>query len=387
MLPAANKGAGMNIGFPDVCLTPAGPAVVPIPYPNLAMNAQAAPFSPIVKVTMVSALNLGSKIPMTSGDEAGSAHPLVKQMGAYTTGNPIVFIDKLPAVHLTCPTTGNGMNNGLGAALVPSVTNVFYTLRPLSPAGGPPSPALSPVFGGKGGEAEEEGVSMARRHLAGGPPPSRRRWERDLDLSALSALEQGLSRGVTEPALAEDGIGYVRVAAFSPHVPGQLHALLGSYAEAGLRALIVDLAGCPGGDVYASLELLADFLPEGARLAVRVDADGDETTLRSRTRTPYPWPLAVLLDGDTASAAELFAAGLCSHGRAVLVGERTYGKAAAQAVVTDADGRPRTHTAATFRGPRGELVEGLGVTPDLPAAGAEARLARAREALRAMLGA
>jgi carboxyl-terminal processing protease len=349
----------MNIGFPDVCLTPAGPAVVPIPYPNLAMNAQAAPFSPVVKVTMVSALNLGSKIPMTSGDEAGSAHPLVKQMGAYTMGNPIVFIDKLPAVHLTCPTTGNGMNNGLGAALVPSATNVFYTLRLLSPA----------------------------LPLDECPPTSRRSWHRDLDLPALGALEQALSRGVTEQTLGEDGIGYVRIAAFSPHVPGQLHALLATYAEAGLRALIVDLAGCPGGDVNASLELLADFLPEGARLALRIDEDGDESTLRSRTRTPHGWPLAVLVDGDTASAAEVLAVGLASHGRAVLVGERTYGKAAAQAVVTDPLGRPHTHTAATFRGPRGEVVDGVGVTPDLVAVGAEARLARAREALRAMLGA
>lgn len=351
MLPAANKGAGMNIGFPDVCLTPAGPAVVPIPYPNLAMNAQATPFSPVVKVTMVSALNLGSKIPMTSGDEAGSAHPLVKQMGAYTMGNPIVFIDKLPAVHLTCPTTGNGMNNGLGAALVPSVTNVFYTLAPNGP-----------------------------RESSG------RTWERDLDFEALTALEDALSRGLAEHGLDADGIGQVRIAAFSPHVPGQMHALLRAYAEAGLRGLIVDLAGCPGGDVSASLALLADFLPEGARLAVRVDADGDETTLRSRTRAPYPWPLAVLMDGDTASAAELFAAGLASHGRAVLVGERTYGKSAAQAVVTDPDGRPRSHTAATFCGPRGEVVEGIGVSPDLRASGAEERLARAREALSAMLG-
>lgn len=349
MLPAANKGAGTNIGFPDVCLTPAGPAVVPIPYPNFAMNAQATPFSPVVKVTMVSALNLGSKIPMTSGDEAGSAHPLVKQMGAYTTGNPIVFIDKLPAVHLTCPTTGNGMNNGLGAALVPSVTNVFYTLAPADGAGVGPDP-----------------------------------WRRTLDLPAMEALERALSRGVTEHSLSEDGVAVVRIEAFSPHVPGQLHALLRTYAEQGLRALVLDLAGCPGGDQNASLALLADFLPEGSRLAVRVDVDGDEHTLRSRTRAPYPWPLAVLVDGGTASAAELFAVGLASHGRAVLVGERTHGKGAAQAIVTDAAGRPHTHTAATFRGPRGEVVEGRGVTPDLAAVGPEARLARAREALSAM---
>ena len=91
MLPASNRGAGQNIGFPDVCLTPAPPAPpVPVPYPNIGMNAQALGFSPIVKVSMVNALNMGSTISMTSGDEAGAAHPTIKGQGKWTMGNPIV---------------------------------------------------------------------------------------------------------------------------------------------------------------------------------------------------------------------------------------------------------------------------------------------------------
>ncbi len=126
MLPATNRGVGMNIGFPDVCLTPVGPAVVPIPYPNFALTAQAAAFSPVVRVSGVNALNLGSMIPMTLGDDAGVAHWSVKGPGRYTMGNPIVSIDRLPAINLTCLTTGNTGNNAVGAVLVPSATNVFY---------------------------------------------------------------------------------------------------------------------------------------------------------------------------------------------------------------------------------------------------------------------
>src|SRR4051812_18030329 len=100
MLPASNRGVGMNIGFPDVCLTPAVPAPVPVPYPNIAMNVQAAPFSPIVKVTMMPAINMGSKIPMSLGDDAGVAHPVFKTMGMYTMGNPVVLVNSLPAVNL-----------------------------------------------------------------------------------------------------------------------------------------------------------------------------------------------------------------------------------------------------------------------------------------------
>src|SRR5271154_4879006 len=100
MFPASNRGEGTNIGFPDVCLTPAGPAMVPVPYPNMAMNAQAVPFSPTVMISMMNALNTGWKIPMTSGDEAGVGGPFIKMMGAYTMGNPIVSIDGMPAINL-----------------------------------------------------------------------------------------------------------------------------------------------------------------------------------------------------------------------------------------------------------------------------------------------
>ncbi len=117
----------MNLCFPDICNTPVGPATVPIPYPNIALNAQATPFSPLVKVTMMNALNIASSIPMTSGDEAGVAHATIKGAGRYTMGNPIVKVNFMPGIMLTSMTTGNNMNAPAGAHIVPSATQVFYT--------------------------------------------------------------------------------------------------------------------------------------------------------------------------------------------------------------------------------------------------------------------
>src|SRR5690606_41681061 len=102
------------------------PAPVPVPYPSIGMNCQARGCAPNVKVSGMHALNLGSRIPMTMGDEAGVAHPTKKGGGAYTMGNPIVSINKLPAINLTCPASGNNMNAPLGAVLVPSAVNVLY---------------------------------------------------------------------------------------------------------------------------------------------------------------------------------------------------------------------------------------------------------------------
>jgi carboxyl-terminal processing protease len=76
MLPASNRGVGMSLGFPDVCLTP--PVPLPVPYPNMGFNAMSAVFSPVVKVSMLPALNMASFVPMTMGDELGIAHPTFK---------------------------------------------------------------------------------------------------------------------------------------------------------------------------------------------------------------------------------------------------------------------------------------------------------------------
>lgn len=343
MLPASNKGVGINIGFPDVCLTP--PVPLPIPYPNLALHAMAVPFSPIVKVTMMPALNMASKIPITMGDDAGTAHPMFKQTGAFTMGNPIVYVDKLPAINLLCPTTGNNMNDPLGAVLVPSVTNVLYTFAP---------------------EAEAA------------PTPAPRSFDRPMSLVDLERLEQrleGPGRAPVQAELLRDGVGYVAIHVFSAAVPALVYSALQTLEAQGARRLLLDLRGNPGGELHAFLELAGDFLPLGALLVTMADTDGDRAAYRSRRARPYRHPVGILIDRATASAAELFAGCLKSHGRAVLVGETTYGKGRGQRLLPAQEG-PGAHatTAASFTLPGGEEVEGRGVSPDIEASAPEEQL-------------
>lgn len=329
MLPASNRGAGMNLGFPDVCNTIVGPATVPIPYPNIAMNAQATPFSPNVKITMMNALNLGSKIPMTSGDEAGTAHPVIKSTGAYTMGNPIVSVNNLPAINLTCPTTGNSMNNALGAVLVPSAVNVFYTYR---------QGAVVDAYAREMGPGDREALHDS---LSEAPP---------------------VSRGV----LVAPEIGYLAVTLFTFDLSARVHEEIRGLEERGMRALVIDLRGSPGGEMDAFLRLAGDFLPAGAVLATMTDGDGDEVVYRARQEDPYAFPLVVLVDRTTASAAELFAGCLQSHGRAVIVGETTYGKGVAQSYVPALHGEGFVYASvASFVLPQGEVIQGVGVSPDV----------------------
>ncbi len=307
MLPASVSGPGMNMGFPDVCLTPAFPSPIPIPYPNMGMHAMAAPFCPTILLGMMPALNMGSIIPLTMGDEPGVANPMFMQMGMFTMGSPTVLLGGMPAITLTSTTTGNNMNNPVGAVLVPGMPTVLF------------------------GYAEEP-----RSH---GVP-----------VSAGNAVRAGF---------IAPGIGRVAIRAFAPGVAAAVHSAIVGLAREGLSQLVFDLRDNPGGELGGAIEVLRNLLPEGSLVAVVEDAEGDALTYRARGDA-YPWPIVIQVDRRTASAAELFAGCLQAHGRALVVGERTYGKATAFALVAGA-----FVDVGRFRLPGGACVDGTGVTPDV----------------------
>lgn len=316
MLLASNRGAGMNVGMPDICLTPAAPSPVPVPYPNFALNMQASPFCTLVRLTGMAGLNLGSKIPMTTGDEGGTAHPMFKQMGAYTAGNTVVFLEKLPAINLTCPTTGNNMNAVPGAVLVPSVTNVFFTL----------DRANAP-------EALEDAVAPRE----------------EITVAA---------------SYSPNGEVVVRIARFTSDAA---RAFLVEAERAGLSdadRLVIDLRGCPGGDAAAALELAGDFAEAGTVLARFVGTDGDETRVRARGSKRYDVTVSILVDAQTASAAELFAGVMRTSCGATLSGETTYGKGTAQRFLpTPGQGPSRYETVGEYLLADGTRITGEGLQP------------------------
>jgi carboxyl-terminal processing protease len=329
MFLATNRGSGQNVGFPDVCLTPAGPAPVPVPYPNLGLHVLAAPFSPNVFWSFMNALNLLSKIPLTLGMNAGVAHPLYMMMGGFSLGSFVVLVNFLPGIHLCCITYGNNFNNPMGAVLVPSITVVFLTLRD--------------------------------ERLA----PGRLTREAVLALSAVVRDEADLP--AMEASRVDERTARLRVRFFPTHAP--THAFNALRAVGSFEALVVDLRGTPGGDGEAALELAGDFVEPGTLLAIRREADGYEKERRSRAPRAYGCELTILVDGGTASAAELFAGALSACGRATLVGSRTFGKGTAQRLVPGERGAEYATVAEYLlpheRGPT--AIEGVGLTPSEPA--------------------
>lgn len=290
MLPASNKGPSLNAGFPDVCLTPVGPVIVPIPYPNFGAHATAVTFSPIVMVGMIPALNLASVLALTTGDEPGVAHWTVQGPGAFDMGHPMVFVDMLPAICLTCPTDGNTANNEPGTVVMPGAPNVLYTLA------SPPA------------ELEEsERVS-----------PLDRLGEHPIDRECIDGEHASC-----------------RIRIFGKKLPGALHLLCRRWEEQGITAATFDLRGCPGGELTTCIRVASDFLREGALIATIEDPEGDPVEYRAAPGRKWQFELTLLVDEDTASAAEIFAESLAAHGRAAVVGGPMCGKKTAQVYVGD----------------------------------------------------
>ena len=164
------------------------------------------------------------------------------------------------------------------------------------------------------------------------------------------------------------GYGYLRISQFTYATANEVAAaLVRLRASAGgrLRGLILDLRGNPGGVLEAAGAVADDFLDHGTI----VSADGRLREARFRiVATPGDLidgaPMVVLVNGDSASAAEILAAALRQNGRAMLIGSRTYGKGTVQTIMPLADGRALKLTTSRYYTPAGDSINGIGILPD-----------------------
>ena len=130
MFPASTKMGGVCFAMPDVCKTPTPAGPIPIPYPNIAQCAMAVATSVVVKILNQPVITKGSQIPMSSGDEAGSAGGVISGVFAgpvkYKMGNSKVKVEGNDIETFTMMTGQNGSNpNAVGAQIAPSQTVVL----------------------------------------------------------------------------------------------------------------------------------------------------------------------------------------------------------------------------------------------------------------------
>lgn len=162
-----------------------------------------------------------------------------------------------------------------------------------------------------------------------------------------------------------EAVGYVQLTEFSEHTGRQLRQALSRLGEQGIRALVLDLRNNPGGLLEAAVEVAQPFFREG-ELIVETRGRRPQDNERFRAATggaPWSLPLAVLVNAGSASAAEIVAGALKDAGRAVVVGERTFGKGSVQSIFKLRDGEGLRLTTARYFTPAGTSIHEQGVRP------------------------
>ncbi len=232
--------------------------------------------------------------------------------------------------------------------------------------------------------AEEAGVMIGDLiSVIGGEDASAMTYTEALDAMAgkadtvadFSVLREGQSydfsitrRKVTQQNakghLHPDGItGVIRLEEFDINTPSQFKAEIASLQKEGATRFVFDVRNNPGGDLESVVEILDFLLPEGP--IIRICSKDGEEQQRTSDAECFEAPMAVLINENTASAAELFASALRDYELATLVGKTSYGKGSMQTILPLIDGSALRITYRMYKPPFSDNYDGVGITPHI----------------------
>ncbi len=176
---------------------------------------------------------------------------------------------------------------------------------------------------------------------------------------------QKVENPTVECKMLDNNIGYIQVSSFYEVTGEQFVESVINLQAQGMEGLIVDLRDNGGGLLDIAVAMLDYMLPEG-KIVYTKDKDGNVTSqFTSDEENQFNMPLAVLVNGYSASASEIFAGAIKDHGKGTLVGTTTYGKGIVQRVFPLEDGSAVKLTIAKYFTPNGNDIHQVGITPDV----------------------
>jgi len=188
-------------------------------------------------------------------------------------------------------------------------------------------------------------------------------------LSPLSLIRQRVEiHSVSEVRMldSQNGVGYIKLDTFAKTSSEEMDKALWDLYRKGMKTLVFDLRGNPGGLLTTAISLSNKFLPSGSIVSTRGRNSIDNTSERATFERTWKMPLVVLVDGNSASASEIFAAAIQDNQRGLVVGRHSYGKGTVQThfPLSSVAGNLKL-TTAKFYSPNGREMAGSGVEPDV----------------------
>jgi len=162
------------------------------------------------------------------------------------------------------------------------------------------------------------------------------------------------------------GIGYFKITCFQKTTARDLDAALWKLHREGMKSLVIDVRGNPGGLLVSAVEVVDRFVERGVIVSTHGRSAQEDFTYSAHEQSKWKIPLVVMIDQDSASAAEIFAGAIRDHRRGTIVGVRSFGKGSVQGIFPLEDSTAGVRlTTAKFFSPNGRPYSQVGVEPDV----------------------
>lgn len=180
----------------------------------------------------------------------------------------------------------------------------------------------------------------------------------------FSAVRDAVEAKTVSYTLLDNNIGYLSISQFEEVTTKQFKAAVEDLQSQGMKGLVIDIRNNPGGLLDTVVGMLKYMLPDGL-IVYTEDKQGNRKEYKGQDNDEFNLPLAVIVNGNSASASEIFTGAIQDYGKGTIIGTQTYGKGIVQTVKPLTDGSAIKFTIAKYFTPKGQDIHGKGVTPDM----------------------
>jgi len=174
-------------------------------------------------------------------------------------------------------------------------------------------------------------------------------------------------KDIKQARILEDGVGYIRLAEFRENTLKELNGALSNLSKQKMCALIIDLRNNPGGLLDVAVKIAGKFIPPNKMIAYTKGRNQEQNFefFSDTKNTILDLPLVILINEGSASGSEIVAGVLQDYKRAIIIGNKSFGKGSVQTVIPLADGSALRLTTSYYFTPSGKIIHGKGVIPDI----------------------
>lgn len=184
------------------------------------------------------------------------------------------------------------------------------------------------------------------------------------DITALTVTRRKVEIKTVAYEMLDDSVGLITISEFDKVTAQQFKEAYAQLETLGMKGLVIDIRSNPGGLLNVVVDMLDEILPDGL-IVYTEDKYGNRQEYNGSNPDVIDVPLAVLVNGESASASEIFAGAVQDYGAGTIIGTQTFGKGIVQTIRRMSDGSAIKYTMAKYFTPKGQDIHGHGVTPDI----------------------